>query len=63
MPRIFDNIDQFRFRLWKTASRSPNERISVGYFNLRGWRLIDRLIEGWVGGDEGCVRLLVGTAT
>jgi superfamily II DNA or RNA helicase len=32
----------------------------VGYFNLRGWRAIDGLIEPWAGGEGACARVLVG---
>lgn len=32
----------------------------VGYFNLRGWKHLDQQIEQWQGGEENCVRLLVG---
>src|SRR4051794_20505120 len=32
----------------------------VGYFNLRGWRQVQPLIDHWAGGDEQCIRLIVG---
>jgi len=61
LPRIFDNIELQLLPSLRDALRlSHRADFCVGYFNLRGWQHLDRLIEQWLGDESGCCRLLVG---
>jgi hypothetical protein len=61
VPVIYDNIDQRLLPALSAAlTLSGRSDFCVGYFNPRGWRQIDHLIDCWAGGAGQQCRLLVG---
>lgn len=62
MPKIFDNISLHLITgLLETIESSYKADFCVGYFNLRGWKLLMNHIDHFVG--DNCCRLLVGMQT
>ncbi|HRC90067.1 MAG TPA: phospholipase D-like domain-containing protein, partial [Bacteroidales bacterium] len=60
MPKIFDNISlHLKTGLLETLESSYSADFCVGYFNLRGWKLLMNHIDHFKGND-GCCRLLIG---
>ena len=56
MPSIFDNIDIYLLpTLRKSLELCTHADFCVGYFNLRGWKSIDDIIELWPGGGRQTV--------
>lgn len=60
MPEIYDNITQHLYQgLTETLEDAYRSDFCVGYFNLRGWKHLEKYIEQFEGGSD-CCRLLVG---
>src|SRR5690242_9409991 len=61
MPRIFDNIRaRLLPALQEMLTAANRADFCVGYFNLRGWRELDPLIDQLHGTDDSRCRLLIG---
>lgn len=60
MPKIYDNIEnKLKNGLLDTLESSYRSDFCVGYFNLRGWKIVQEQINHFDGGSD-CCRLLVG---
>ena len=61
MPKIYDNVEnEFLFGLSDALKRSHRSDICVGFFNLRGWKLIAKEIDQYQGGEDQKCRFLLG---
>ena len=66
MPTIFDNIhtefleNAARKGLRDALKVARRGDFCVGYFNLRGWRYIDDVVESWQSDSTSPCRVLVG---
>jgi SNF2 family DNA or RNA helicase len=61
LPRIFDNIEQKLLpSLLQALDASNRADFCVGYFNLRGWKLLANKIATFEGSTNSQCRLLVG---
>jgi hypothetical protein len=64
MPTIFDNIsEKLAPILVQALQHTHRADFCVGYFNLRGWKLLADEVEPLAGTTESRVRLLVGMQT
>ncbi|MBF2058073.1 MAG: NgoFVII family restriction endonuclease [Cyanobacterium sp. T60_A2020_053] len=61
MPRVFDNLDQSLLEgLQNSFFSAYKSDFCIGYFNLRGWRLIADQIEQFSGEENNQCRVLIG---
>ena len=61
MPRIFDNINlKLEKALKESLELSYRTDFCVGFFNMRGWHIIDDYIDKFEGGYGKNCRLLIG---
>ena len=59
--KIFDNIDQKLVdALLKTLQQARRADFCIGFFRLSGWGAVAGAVDQFVGGDDGCCRVLIG---